>query len=173
MKAALPFPPVRLRALEPEDLDALYRIENDRQLWEVGATNVPYSRYVLHDYIATASSDIYADKQVRLVAESEQGQLVGLADLVNFDPRHLRAEVGIVIAPACRCRGYGHAVLHHLSHYARRVLHLHQLYAVVASSNRQANKLFGDMGFRCTAHLSDWLCNGPSFKRATLWQLLL
>lgn len=43
---------IRLRALEPEDLDMLYEIENDRSLWNVGATNVPYSRYTLHDYIA-------------------------------------------------------------------------------------------------------------------------
>ena len=43
---------VSLRAIEPEDLDLLYRIENDRNLWNVGTTNVPYSRYTLHDYIA-------------------------------------------------------------------------------------------------------------------------
>ena len=35
---------VRLRAMEPEDLDALYRIENDRDVWDVGENNVPYSR---------------------------------------------------------------------------------------------------------------------------------
>ena len=40
---------VLLRALEPEDLDMLYQIENNRQLWDVGTTNVPYSRYALHD----------------------------------------------------------------------------------------------------------------------------
>ena len=40
-------PDIRLRAIEPEDLDLLYRIENDRELWNVGTTNVPYSRYTL------------------------------------------------------------------------------------------------------------------------------
>ena len=29
-------PNIRLRALEPEDLDFLYQIENDDQLWETG-----------------------------------------------------------------------------------------------------------------------------------------
>ena len=57
---------VRLRAMEPEDLDFLYNIENDRELWNVGNTNVPYSRYVLHDYIANSTNDIYSDGQVRL-----------------------------------------------------------------------------------------------------------
>ena len=51
-------PSVHLRAIEPEDLDLLYRIENDIKLWNIGATNVPYSRYTLHDYIANASGDI-------------------------------------------------------------------------------------------------------------------
>ena len=36
-----------LRALEPEDLDFLYIIENDSSLWKFGASNVPYSKYVL------------------------------------------------------------------------------------------------------------------------------
>ena len=55
---------MKLRAVEPEDLDLLYQIENDQSLWLVGATNVPYSRYTLHDYIANSSDDIYADSQV-------------------------------------------------------------------------------------------------------------
>ena len=82
---------IRLRAIEPEDLDILYEIENDRELWDVGATNVPYSRYSLHNYIATQTSDIYADRQLRLMIENEEGQTVGIADLMNFDPRHRRA----------------------------------------------------------------------------------
>ena len=62
-------PIVHLRAIEPEDLDLLYRIENDVKLWNVGTTNVPYSRYTLHDYVANASDDIYTDRQVRLMVE--------------------------------------------------------------------------------------------------------
>ena len=62
-----PLPTVNLRALEPEDLDLLYRIENDDELWAVGVTNVPYSRYLLHDFVSSSSGDIYTDKQVRLI----------------------------------------------------------------------------------------------------------
>ena len=62
-------PSIRLRAIEPEDLDLLYRIENDVKLWNIGTTNVPYSRYILHDYVANASDDIYTDRQVRMMVE--------------------------------------------------------------------------------------------------------
>ena len=111
-----------LRALEPEDLDLLYQIENNRELWQVGATNVPYSRYTLHDYIATSSDDIFADRQVRLIVENEQGEAVGIADLVHFDPQHQRAEVGIVILPAFRRKGYAAAAIQALCDYAIRIV---------------------------------------------------
>lgn len=45
-------PTIHLRAIEPEDLDVLYTIENDTKVWNVSTTNVPYSRYVLYDYVA-------------------------------------------------------------------------------------------------------------------------
>ena len=43
---------ILLRAMEPEDLELLYQIENNPALWKVGVTNVPYSRYQLRDYLA-------------------------------------------------------------------------------------------------------------------------
>ena len=84
---------VHLRAIEPEDLDMLYRVENDVKLWNVGITNVPYSRYALHDYVANASGDIYTDHQVRLIVENGHKQVVGIADIVDFDPGNRRAEI--------------------------------------------------------------------------------
>ena len=65
---------IRLRALEPEDLDLLYTIENDRSLWAVGCATTPYSRYLLHDYLDNATGDIYVDKQVRMVIEDQEHQ---------------------------------------------------------------------------------------------------
>ena len=84
-------PVVHLRAMEPEDLDFLYDIENDTNVWQVGVTNVPYSRYLLHDYIAQSTGDIYADGQVRLIVEDDAHQTIGLLDIINFSPTHQRA----------------------------------------------------------------------------------
>ena len=122
---------VHLRAIEPEDLDMLYRIENDVKLWNVGITNVPYSRYALHDYVANASGDIYADHQVRLIVENGQKQVVGIADIVDFDPGNRRAEIGLVIEQPFRGQGYGLSAMKELQRYALEVLHLHQLYAII------------------------------------------
>ena len=40
-----------LRALEPEDLDFLYQLENDSSIWEVSNTTTPYSRFILKQYL--------------------------------------------------------------------------------------------------------------------------
>ena len=43
---------IRLRAPEPEDLELMYRIENMPELWNISNTTVPYSRFLLKQYIA-------------------------------------------------------------------------------------------------------------------------
>ena len=159
--------------MEPEDLVALYRIENDTTLWDIGPTNVSYSRYVLRDYIAHSSADIYTDKQVRQIIENAAGETVGVIDLCNFEPRHLRAEVGIIIQNDCRGKGYAAAAMHWLIDYSRRILHLHQLYAVVDSDNTRCLQLFSQLGFVHNAVLKDWLMQYDCYRDAVLLQLML
>ena len=50
---------VQLRALEPEDIDKLYIWENDPNVWHVGQTNAPFSRFLLSKYIDSNENDIY------------------------------------------------------------------------------------------------------------------
>ena len=166
-------PAIRLRALEPEDLDLLYRIENDRSLWNVGTTNVPYSRYTLHDYVAHASGDIYIDRQVRLIIENAEGQTVGIVDIVEFDPKHQRGELGLVIEQSYRRQGYALAALNELTDYALHQLHLHQLYVCIAADNTPALTLFRELGYLESAALCDWLFDGTAYHDAVLMQKIL
>lgn len=158
--------------MEPEDLDLLYQIENDKNLWGVGTTNVPYSRYVLHDYVANSSGDIYTDKQVRLMVDCQQ-QTVGIVDLINFSPKHCRAEIGMVLMPSHRGKGLGETILQELAQYAKTILHLHQLYAVIGEDNIPAIRLFTKVGFSSGRILSDWLFDGTNYQNAVLMQRVL
>ncbi|MBP5277361.1 MAG: GNAT family N-acetyltransferase [Prevotella sp.] len=160
---------VRLRAIEPEDLEMMYDLENDESLWNVGATNVPYSRFIIHEYIRQTTGDIYTDKQLRLMIEVEQ-QVVGMIDLTAFDPRHNRAEVGIVIQQPFRHQGYATQALQQLIDYSRNVLHIHQLYAYIATDNDYSLQLFRKAGFIQTAVLKDWLCLGEKYSDACFMQ---
>lgn len=149
---------IRLRALEPEDLDWLYTIENDSNLWEWGCSNVPYSRFSLKNYIAETCNDIYKDGQLRLAVVSQKDNTVlGCVDLTDFSVRHSRAEVGIFIFPEFQRQGYAIRVLRMLTMYACDFLYIHQLYAVVSERNVPARQLFLKAGFCCTATLQGWL----------------
>ena len=161
---------IKLRAIEPEDLDLLYRIENDLELWNVSTSNVPYSRYLLHEYVANNKNDIYSDGQVRMMVENLDGQVVGVVDLVNFDPANRRAEVGLIILNSYRRQGYGTAVLSQISDYALRILHLHQLYAYIDINNKSSLKLFEKAGFVVAAVIKDWLFDGAKYSDSVLVQ---
>ncbi len=147
---------MKLRALEPEDLSALYEIENDVDVWACSATSAPISQYALRQYIANCKNDIFEDGQLRLAMDVE-GHLVGLLDLTHFSPIHRRAEVGIVVRKEYRRAGNAAEALRLLDDYAHRVVGLHQLYAIVSRANEPALKLFASCGYQETGNLKDWL----------------
>ena len=173
MKEQQQLPKVRLRAMEPEDIEYLYYMENDTSIWNVGVTNVPYSRYLLAEYIKSSSGDIYTDKQVRLMVENESGKLIGMVDLVNFSPAHLRAELGIVIQEAYRRQGYATAVLREIIAYGKKVVRLHQIYAIVPATNEKCVRMLEQVGFQKSMELKDWLQEGKSYLPAYLLQIFL
>lgn len=162
---------LNLRAPELADLDYLFHVENDTRQWMVSSCKVPYSRFQLQRYVETNAHDIYADKQLRLMVERvEDKQLVGIVDLFDFSPADHRAEVGIVIDPAYRGRGYGREALALLCHYAEHVLDLHQLYAYVFEDNAPARQLFASCGFSEVATLKDWVFVGKKYRSVCLCQ---
>lgn len=162
---------ISLRALEPEDLELIYRIENDPTYWRFGASTVPYSRYALRQFIASSQNDIFADGQVRLVIVC-RGEAVGFADLTNFEAIHLRAEIGLAVLPEFQGKHIGRAAVEALCDYARR-LHLHQLYAIIATTNEPATRLFKLLAFDASARLSDWIRAEEGYVDAVVWQKCL
>ena len=160
---------ISLRALEPEDLDLVYRIENAPTLWQWGANSVPVSRYTVRQYLENQHADIFQDEQLRLVVEVDK-QAVGLVDLTAFSPLHLRAEVGIVMLPEVQRKGYAKEALRQLHAYAANQLHLRSLYAYVAELNLPAQNLFLSFGYQSLAQLPLWI---EGSQTATLFQILL
>ena len=102
---------IKLRALEPEDIDFLYQLENEESLWEVSETQLPFAKHLLQDYIQHAHQDIYEAKQYRYVIVFEEGTPMGCVDLYDFSPKHRRAAVGIALLPVYRGKGYAKEAL--------------------------------------------------------------
>lgn len=165
---------VYLRALEPEDLDFLFMVENDEQFWEVSATSVPFSRYLLKQYLQNSHKDIYEVKQLRLViAQYEDDQPLGFIDIFDFDPRNQRAALGILIQSKInRNKGFGTEALELLCKYCFTHLGLHQVYANVAAHNSSSKLLFEKVGFECTARKKDWLKMNGGFTDELTYQLI-
>ncbi len=105
-----------------------------------------------------------------MVESIEEGTIVGMVDLVDFNPRHLRAEVGIVLARDYRNLGYGSESLKLIEEYAFNFLHLHQLYAYVSCRNEASIRLFEKAGYENTCTLKDWLYLGQDFEDTKLFQ---
>lgn len=147
-----------LRALEPEDLDYVFQLENDQDLWPLSTTLTPFSRFVIKKYLEQAQADIFETKQLRLVVCLNGSQTpIGLIDLFDFDPVHCRAGIGIVMYPKeYRAQGYGKDVLKVLIDYAFTHLPLHQLYASVETSNESSLNLFKKAGFEETGIRKQW-----------------
>ena len=98
---------IYLRAVEPEDLEFMYFMENDPSLWDVSSFTVPYSRYTLRQYIQNNQNDIFADKQLRLmIIRKNDSQIIGTIDLSDCIPMHSRGSIGIVLQEKYRHEGY-------------------------------------------------------------------
>lgn len=162
----------RLRAIEPNDIDLLFAVENDSALWVVGNTNMPYSRQFLTEYLLSTSGDIYTDKQLRMVIEHDDCP-IGFLDLFNFDPKNMRAELGIVIKEEFRNKGMAFEAMQLMERYAADVLHLHQLYAVIPETNEPSVKLFAKCSYSCKTTLVDWIMAGKNYTNALLVQKIL
>lgn len=162
---------IQLRAIEPEDLEVLYRWENNANLWEVGDTLAPFSKYVLREYIAESHRDIYDLKQLRLIIEHQKDQkAAGMMDLFNFDPYHSRAAMGMLIDPDYQHQGLGRRALNLMLEYSFSFLKLHQLYVHIPAHNKASLQLFLTSGFSIQGTLKDWLHTTDGYKDVLVLQ---
>lgn len=163
-----------LRALEPTDLDTLYRWENDTALWSVSDTIAPYSRKALWDYLENYTGDIYTQRQLRLMITLEtDGTPVGTIDFFNFDPLNNRSELGLFVASEYRGLGYGRQALELLTAFARDHIGLRQLYVFISLDNELCLKLFEDYGYRRVGVLQSWVKRGTTYRDTALLQMIL
>ena len=162
-----------LRALEPEDLNFLYQIENDMSLWHLSNTQQAFSADLLKRYIAEADRDIYEAKQYRFTIEIvDNQQIVGFVDLFDFDPKNRRAGIGIIIHREQQGKGYGTEALQEVIRYAFNILYLHQLYANISAGNLTSLQLFEKQGFVLSGNKKEWNFDGKQYEDELLYQLI-
>jgi len=164
---------IYLRALEPEDLEFIHAIENDESMWEISNTQTPYSKFLIKQYLDHAHKDIFEVKQLRLVISNYENVALGMIDLFDFDFKHKRAGVGILIKEQNdRLKGYGGEALKLLIDYSFTHLDLNQLYCNISEENDASIKLFSNQGFKKIGLKKDWNFVNGSYKNEYLFQLI-
>ena len=163
---------ITLRALEPEDLDLLYKWENQSEHWDSTSTIQPYSRFALKEYISQAAANIYESKQLRLMIEDNSSkQTVGTIDLYNFDIQHSRVAVGLFVASEFQGKGYAKSALKLVEDYVFNYLKINQLYAEVSVENKVSIQLFSQADFKAT-YLKQWIKTAKGFEDVGFFQKL-
>lgn len=170
---------ILLRAVEPSDIDMMYIWENDPDIWRVSNTVAPFSRHILERYVNSVQ-DIYAEKQLRLIIEKVSSSKtrgavknqLGCVDLFDFNPLHLRAGIGILIAGRERRKGYASEALKIVIRYAFKTLCLHQLFCHVHADNKASLQLFRKHNFSISGIQKEWVKVGKKWHDEYLLQLI-
>lgn len=167
---------MRLRALEPEDLDFLYTLENDQDLWDSSESDAPYSRYILKQYIAQSQS-FFASGELRLIIEvsekNDYPKSIGIVDLTNYSPQSSRAQIGIAILKKYRKQGYAYKAIQLLENLVLRKLNIHTLHAYVSKSNTASYNLFYKSGYSHIALLPEWSFHNGAYEDVHLFHKIL
>lgn len=162
---------LKLRALEPEDLDRLYAWENNPQLWAVGNTRNPYSRFVLKQYIINSEKDIYETHQLRLMMVSKKSdEIVGTVDLFDFDIHNSRVALGLYVDAAFQGNGYATAALHLVEEYVFTFIKLNQLYCNISEKNTVSRLMFEKENYEFNGILKNWIKSPEGFENIIVFQ---
>jgi len=165
---------IKLRALEPEDLELLYDWENNDSYWVISNTVAPFSKYTLKRYMENSHKSIYETGQLRLMIDIlDEKKTIGTIDIFDFDPFHMRAGIGILIADeAHRRKGYASMALKCLTSYCFKTLLLHQLYCNILANNCESIDLFKKIGFTEAGIKKEWVKVTDGYLDEYMFQLI-
>lgn len=161
-----------LRALELEDINYLFSIENNEKYWSISDSQIPFSKYLLNRYLNNSDMDIYEAKQLRLVIADFQNITIGLIDLFDIDFKNNRAGVAIIINEKIRSKGFAKEALELLIKYSKTHLSLHQLYCNILEDNTHSVNLFKSVEFKQVGLKKDWIKFDGKYKNELLLQLI-
>lgn len=167
------FKEILLRAPEPDDVELLYRWENNPDIWQVSNTIAPYSKSSIRRHIEESSKSIFETGQTRfIICLSDTIIPIGTVDLFDFDPFHHRVGIGILIAEsAYRRKGYAKMAIEAVVEYCFTHLKTHQIYCNILSNNIPSITLFENIGFQLTGTKKDWILDKDGYKDQLFYQL--
>lgn len=162
---------LKLRAVEPSDVDFMAECEADVQASQWSDYQAPLSRHQLLQYALTYDADPFQAGQLRLIAENSDGERIGILDFYDISQRDGKAYVGLTVHPSFRGKHLGGQILKVARDFASSRLGLNQILAKVATVNSIASSLFEKEGYRRIAVLPQWHRLGNTYHDFILFSL--
>lgn len=148
---------ITLRCAEPEDAERIFLWENDRDIWRVSGTHVPFTRFQIEQFLLS-NNDLFSMKQLRLMIDlNATGESIGCIDIFDYDGINQRAGLGILIDQKHRQQGWAKAALCLCVDYLFHDLMLHQVYCSIDETNDESQRLFTSQGFTLCGKRKDWI----------------
>lgn len=143
---------IYLRSLNESDFDKIFSWENNSENWRVSGTLEHFTKEEIEEFVK-ADQDILSRKQVRLmICDSSTNEAVGAVDLFEYDTKHQRAGIGILIESAHREKGFGQEALILASDYSLNEIGIRNLFANIFTDNKPSVLLFEKSGFKKIGH---------------------
>jgi RimJ/RimL family protein N-acetyltransferase len=138
---------VRLRALEPTDVERAYQWINDREVTQFLMARYPFSLVDEQNFLADASkNNSFTD--MRVAIETKEGVHIGICGLHRARPEDRNAELGIMIGDrSYQSSGYGTDTMLTLLRFAFEQMNLHKVALGVFEFNSRAMTVYRKCGF--------------------------
>lgn len=137
---------IRLRALEPDDADTVWRWHHDHETSRLNGQIYPTSYAQTEEWIHSLRRPSFA--QVVLGIENEDGALVGYVSLTRIEPEDRAARFGIMLGRDYWNQGYGTDATRTILRFAFAEMNLHRVSLGVAEYNPRAIRVYEKCGFQ-------------------------
>lgn len=156
---------IRLRALEREDLESLFRWWNDPELWTlIGSPKRISGREEVEAWFEAELDKTSSAEGRTYVIDDEEGTPVGTAWFGSYEATDRQATVGLYLGEDTRRgQGLGSDAMRTLVDYLCDELGLHKLRLYVAVDNTPAHKLYRRLGFLEEGRLREHRFYGGKF----------
>ena len=140
---------VALRPLKPVDAVGIFELFCDEEVMRYWSTP-PMTRENEALELISVSEDLFQKREMFTggVVELQEDRVFGTTTVLNLEPEHRRAELGIAISRTKWGHGYGREVLELIIGFCFRELDLHRLEADIDPDNTASLRLFERQGFK-------------------------
>lgn len=174
-----PFPKLQsdtlfLRQLRESDVQEVFELKSDAEAMKHDPRPLATTRQYAMDHIHKVNKGIKNNKSISwAVTLKGEDKLIGLIGYVRIQPQNFRAEIGYVLHPDFRRKGFMTEALKLVLDYGFNVLKLNSVIAVIDASNNPSEQLLIKHQFVKEAHLKENIFFGGQFLDTVIYSLLV